>query len=459
MELSADFIVQTKKLLGDDWDAFYAALQEEPPVSIRINKAKYIFELSQQKVKWNNDGYYLEKRPSFTFDPLFHAGCYYPQEASSMFAGYAIGQFIEDDSRILDLCAAPGGKSTHILSLLKENCLLVSNEVIRSRANILSENIIKSGNPNTIVSNNDPADLGKLAHYFDIVLIDAPCSGEGMFRKDEGAITEWSLANVNLCYERQRRIVSDVWESLKPGGVLVYSTCTYNLLENERNVQWICSELGAETVNLNIPDNWQITGALEGNVNIYRFLPHKTKGEGFFLAVLRKDEEALHVRKQKKNKANKNVKQKLSDSYKSYIQHSDKYNFVMEGSKWIAYPKSIDEDLALLKSQLWLISYGITIGEEKGKDFIPDHSLAMSNLLNRDMFTTLEIDWQTAIAYLRKEALALDNDLPKGYILLLYKNTPLGFVKNLGTRANNLYPQEWRIRSSNIPEYEVNILT
>lgn len=459
MELPADFIVQTKKLLGDDWNTFYTVLQDESPVSIRINNAKCTSEPSLPKVKWSNEGYYLEKRPSFTFDPMFHAGCYYPQEASSMFTGYAIGQFINDDSRILDLCAAPGGKSTHILSLLKTNCLLVSNEVIRSRANILSENIIKSGNPSAIVCNNDPADLGKLAHFFDIVLVDAPCSGEGMFRKDQGAITEWSSANVNLCYERQRRIVSDVWESLKPGGILIYSTCTYNLLENERNVQWICSELGAETVNLHIPDDWKITGALEGNMNTYRFLPYKTKGEGFFLSVLKKDEEILYIRKQKKNRANKNVKQKLSDSYKNYIQCSDKFNFVMEGDKWVAYPKGIDEDLALLKSQLRLISYGITIGEEKGKDFIPDHSLAMSNLLNRDMFTTHEIDWKTSIAYLRKEALVLENDLPKGYILLLYKHIALGFVKNLGNRANNLYPQEWRIRSSNIPEYEVNVLT
>lgn len=447
MNLPADFIERTKPLLQGGWDRFFSALNEDSPTSIRLNSKKQIQTSDTDRVPWSETGYYLKERPSFTFDPLFHAGCYYVQEASSMFIEQIVKQYIQDDVRILDLCAAPGGKSTLIADLLKENSLLVSNEVIRSRANILSENITKWGNPNVVVTNNDPSQIGKLKGFFDIILVDAPCSGEGMFRKDKGAIDEWSVDNVKLCKERQQRILADIWPALKTDGILIYSTCTYNLEENELNVKWIKEELGADILTVDIKDEWNITPSFVENVPTYRFFPHKTKGEGFFCAVLRKtsEEEKSNI----KMRTDKKPKAELATEYKNYISEKESFNFYTKGDFWYAFSKNTYNDLLVLKSQLNIISEGICLGEFKGKDFIPHQSLAQSTNINKDAFNTYDVDWKTAIAYLRKEAIVLDGQ-PKGYILLSYKNKPLGFVKNIGNRANNLYPQEWRIRSANI---------
>jgi len=462
MNLPKDFADRTQYILEKDWENLRKSIEDDPVVSIRINPSKITTPLFLEPVKWSNMGFYMDARPSFTFDPLFHAGCYYPQEASSMFIEQAINQYVTGDIHALDLCAAPGGKSTHIVSLLTENSLLVSNEVIRSRANILSENMQKSGFSNVVVTNNDPADFSGLTSFFDLILVDAPCSGEGMFRKDRDAVNEWSIANIRLCRDRQRRILSDVWNALKPGGILIYSTCTYNIEENEENAEWICSELEAEALGLDIPKEWNVTGALRGNLPVYRFLPHKTKGEGFFMAVLRKKgdlKDHPHTQKKKKQKDNKSDKtQQIPDKYLNYIQNPDKYKFRQRGTGWIAFPNVFSEDYLLLQSELKVVSCGVKLGEEKGKGFIPDHSLALSNKLNRDSLFSFEVDWRTAISYLRKESITLENECPRGYILITYKNVPLGFVKNIGNRANNLYPQEWRIRSSNIPETLVSFL-
>lgn len=454
MNLPADFIERTKPLLQDGWDSFFSALNEDSPTSIRLNSKKQIQTSDTDRVPWSETGYYLKERPSFTFDPLFHAGCYYVQEASSMFIEQIIKQYTGNDLRILDLCAAPGGKSTLIADLLSENSLLVSNEVIRSRANILSENITKWGNPNVVVTNNDPSQMGKLKGFFDIILVDAPCSGEGMFRKDKGAIDEWAVDNVKLCKERQQRILADIWPALKTDGILIYSTCTYNLEENELNVKWIKEELGADILTVDIKDEWNITPSFVENVPAYRFFPHKTKGEGFFCAVLRKTAE--EEKSNTKLRTDKKPKAELATEYKNYISEKEDFNFYLKGNFWYTFPKCIYNDLLILKSQLNIISEGICLGEFKGKDFIPHQSLAQSTNINKDAFNTYDTDWKTAIAYLRKEAIILEEQ-PKGYILLTYKDKPLGFVKNIGNRANNLYPQEWRIRSANIPDREVNI--
>lgn len=452
INLPAEFIIRTKALLGNSFDDLIAALETEPPVSIRLNSAKYKGNIQLAPVPWNEAGYYLDKRPQFTFDPLFHAGCYYVQEASSMFVGQAIKQHTEGDIKVLDLCAAPGGKSTLIADMISKGSLLVSNEVIRSRANILAENMMKWGNPNVVVTNNDPAQIGKLDNFFDIILVDAPCSGEGMFRKDEGAISEWSVDNVKLCKERQQRILGDVWKALKPNGLLIYSTCTYNREENEENVKWIRDELGAEALPLEVKEEWQITPSFDKEIPAYRFFPHKTKGEGFFLAVLRKNDEKMHSKPLKiKGKKEKGKIIELGADYKKYIVNKESFTFYSKNDVWYAFPNDLYNDLLYLKSELNIISEGIGLGEFKGKDFIPNQSLAFSNYINKDAFVIYETDWKTAIAYLRKEAINLDNQ-PKGYILLTYQNTPLGFVKNIGNRANNLYPQEWRIRSSKILE-------
>ncbi|WP_101690305.1 methyltransferase RsmF C-terminal domain-like protein [Dysgonomonas massiliensis] len=459
MNLPSDFIDRMRPIIGDEWSNFEQALLSDSPVSIRLNcvKAKGFDIPLTDRVPWCDNAYYLAERPQFTFDPLFHAGCYYVQEASSMFVARALSQYLEEGVRVLDLCAAPGGKSTTVADLLDDDSLLVTNEVIRSRANILAENMAKWGRSNVVVTNNDPADFGKLNHFFDAILVDAPCSGEGMFRKDAGAINEWSVDNVKICTQRQQRIVADVWNSLKPGGLLIYSTCTYNLEEDEENVQWIQETLGAEVLSVDISADWQIQGALKYDNPVYRFMPHRTRGEGFFLAVLRKDEDDIRPLKPKKDKK-QNRKLDLSKNYKSYIQNSEAYNFVAKGDSWSAYPKHLSEDMNLLTVELNVLSAGIFVGETKGKDFIPSQALALSNELNQSAFETLDIDWPTAIAYLRREPLQLPPEISKGYVLLIYKGVALGFVKNIGNRANNLYPQEWRIRSANIPESEVRVL-
>lgn len=458
MNLPADFIEHTKPLLGNEWNDFLNALQQNAPTSIRLNSRKSDISELKDKILWCDNGFYLDKRPQFTFDPLFHTGCYYVQEASSMFISQVFRQYINGQVKVLDLCAAPGGKSTLIADFITEDSLLVSNEVIRSRSHILAENIAKWGNPNVVVTNNDAADFGKLKGFFDVILVDAPCSGEGMFRKDEGAIAEWSVGNVKLCKERQQRILADVWSSLKTGGILIYSTCTYNLEENEQNVQWIRDELEAEVLPVNIKDEWAITPSFIDAINAYRFFPHKTKGEGFFCAVLRKtaEEDNLKISKKSKSK-DKKTKIDLSTEYKNYIKEKEQFIFYPKGDSWYAIPATFSDNIQLLTSQLTIISHGIHIGEFKGKDFIPSQSLAYSNDLNINSFIINEVDWETAIAYLRKEALMLDNQ-PKGYILLTYKKRPLGFVKNIGNRANNLYPQEWRIRSANVPFDEVSVI-
>lgn len=451
MNLPEDFVNNIKPLLNSEWSTFLEALDDVPPVCIRLNKNKSgLFNmLSTNRVPWCDTGYYLDKRPQFTFDPLFHAGCYYVQEASSMFVAQAIKQYMDKDVKVLDLCAAPGGKSTLIADLISDNSLLVSNEVIRSRANILSENISKWGNPNVVVTNNDPADFTKLKHFFDIILVDAPCSGEGMFRKDNASVGEWSPANVILCKERQQRIVADVWESLKPGGILLYSTCTYNTHEDEDNVQWIADKLEADVLPVNIKEEWGISMAKKGQLPVYRFFPHKTKGEGFFLAVLRKKGGNIVETRRRKDK-NK-TKIVIPEYLKDYITSPDEFEFIQNGDLWNAVPKIVSDDLRYVFSQLSVVSYGILLGEIKRKYFIPDQSLAMSAKLNKQVFNCCDVSWGTAISFLRRESLMLE-DQPKGYVLLTYKEVPIGFVKNIGNRANNLYPQEWRIRSANIPD-------
>ena len=439
MALPADFISRTKPLLGDEWDAFEQALHEKSPVSIRLNPMKILPEdcllslVPTEKVPWASDAYYLASRPLFTLDPLFHAGCYYVQEASSMYLETILKKHVSEKANVLDLCAAPGGKSTLLASALPAGSLLVANEVIRSRAHILAENITKWGNPYTIVSNNDPSAFGQIPAFFDVLVTDVPCSGEGMFRKDPNAMQEWSIQQVKLCAERQKRILADCWPTLKSGGILIYSTCTYNREENEENLQWICEELGAEIIE-----------------EPRRFLPHQTKGEGFFIAVLRKSETestTINSRTKKLQTANKQSV-KIPQELKQLLVSKDDFSFFLEKNTFIAFPLSLEPDYLYLKNRLKILSAGIFLGELKGKDFIPDHALAMSSNLSPSTFPALEVDKPTAIRYLQKEALAAPpSEFPLGIALATYQQVPLGFIKNIGNRINNLYPQEWRIRN------------
>lgn len=461
MALPIDFITRTRTLLGDEFEELEKALQADIPVSIRINPAKGTARPSQgQQVPWCDSGYYLPNRLSFTFDPLFHAGAYYVQEASSMFLEQAIKSFVSDPVRCLDLCAAPGGKSTHLASLLPKGSLLVSNEVIRTRSYVLAENIAKWGRPDSIVINNDPEEIGEaLPHQFDLIVTDVPCSGEGMFRKDTDSTGEWSLDNVRLCASRQRRIIHDIWPALRPGGILVYSTCTYNTEEDEENIHYITEELGAEALPIPVLPEWNITGALRFNHPVYRFFPHKTRGEGFFLAILRKAEgEIEEIRLKTKGKKDKG-KTTIALPKEAFGFLSDETSFSLgwSGNLVRAYPKLHPDLFTLCEERLKVLSAGICLGELKGRDLIPSQELALSTAFNPDAFPCVELEWEEAIKYLRKEAPILPEGTEKGYVLLRYKGFPLGFVKHLGNRSNNLYPQEWRIRTGYLPE-EIRLL-
>ena len=217
-------------------------------------KADIPFEFAD-KVPWAPDAYYLKSRPSFTMDPLFHAGAYYVQEASGMFVSFALKQIADPHQKlkVLDLCAAPGGKSTLIQSLISSESLLLSNEVIKTRVPVLTQNMTKWGRANGIVSNNDPSHFKRIPGFFDIILIDAPCSGSGLYRKDPEAASSWSTELVKLCSQRQQRILSDVWDCLKEDGFLIYSTCSYSKEENEDVVDFLFNQYPCKTIAL-MPD-------------------------------------------------------------------------------------------------------------------------------------------------------------------------------------------------------------
>ena len=410
-------------------------------------------------VPWCPDAFYLPARPPFTFDPLLHAGAYYVQDASSMFLAQVLSvasAYMPERPVVLDLCAAPGGKSTLLRSLLPSDALLLCNEPIPKRAQVLAENMTKWGHPAVVVSQNYPADFAPLAGLFDMIVADVPCSGEGMFRKDEGAVSDWSLAAVDLCRRRQRDILSAVWPALKPGGCLVYSTCTFNRLEDEENVQWIQRQLGADVLPVPCRAEW---GIQEGEPG-YHFFPHKTRGEGFYVALLRKHDGACEpaafslLRPSRTLKPLKNPRHSKSSGSTKAPQF-----FVAEARRWLdgefvfsadaasctAFPAPFAELLPLLQQSLCVLSAGILVGELRGRDWQPAHPLALSTALRPGAFPQVELSYEQALAYLRREAIQLH--APLGILLLSFCGQPLGFVKNLGTRANNLYPQEWRIRS------------
>lgn len=440
MNLPKAFINRTKSILGEDFTAFEKSLESASPTSIRIND-KIDYKPSEEKVDWCEHGFYLAERPLFTADPFIHSGAYYVQEASSMFLYQAIIQHFPTARTVLDLCAAPGGKSTLLTQTLLETSLLVSNEIIRSRAYILAENLIKWGNANVVVSNNDPKDFENLPFFFDAVVADVPCSGEGMFRKDAGAIEEWSEYNVKMCAQRQREIIASVWDSLKTDGVMVYSTCTYNKEENEENVQWICEKLGAEVLKIDLTGNKDITLSDYG----YRFYPHKTRGEGFFLSVIKKTSESPRTIKIKEDSRKPLKSLNKSNFLTLSLNDPEKWTVVEEGNLVKAYDKDRLTDFLLLQKKLKCMHAGILLGETKGVDFIPSVCIALSKHLNKDSVEIAEVDYKTAISFLRKEIIQLP-DRERGYILICYKGQALGWVKNVGNRCNNLYPTEWRIR-------------
>ena len=395
-ELPAKFTEYTRQLMGEKcFERYLQSFEEEPPVSIRLNpkKAKGLEVIDGEQVSWCRDGYYLKQRPNFTFDPLFHAGCYYVQEAASMFLDEILRQQIVNSKlsncKCLDLCAAPGGKSTLLRAALQDDCILYSNEPIRNRASILLENVTKWGYPNHYVTNLYPRDYRKAKMKFDLILCDVPCSGEGMFRKDEATIREWSPQNVDKCWQLQRDIVSDAWQCLNDGGLFIYSTCTFNTKENEENIRWMLSEFDdARVVPIDTKPEWNITGSLLNGFNepVYRFIPGISRGEGLFMCVIRKNGITAHPQR----------------------------------------------DYGSSSTRLRLVTNEITARQDKA-------------------VTSVELAYQEAMKFLRGETLTLDPDTPRGIVEVCFNGHPLGTMKNIGTRANNLYPKEWRIKTTHIP--------
>lgn len=448
--LPADFVAQMQKLLGDaEADKLCQTLLEsQPPVSLRLHPAKGKgLTMDATSVPWASLGRYLAERPMFTADPRFHAGCYYVQEAASMFIEQAFRAMDIVPRAMLDLCAAPGGKSTHWRSLIPDDCLLVANEPVPLRAAILAENLSKWGHPSTIVTQAYPDAFGQHADLFDIIAADVPCSGEGMFRKDEGAVNEWSLANVSLCADRQRTIIADVWQSLREEGFLVYSTCTFNAEECEDNVRFICEELGAEYVPLATEESW---GAVTTDFGTH-FYPHRAEGEGFFLALLRKRSGTVDTsRKGRKSKGGR-LKRIVPQQVNNWIANPETFAFFSPDENLLAaIPEAHFDTLERLSRSVRIVRAGVLIAEAKGKKLIPQPELALSLALNPSQFPKVNLNLQDALTYLAREALTLDSDVPRGYVLACYENHPLGFLNNLGNRANNLYPAEWRIRNRNL---------
>jgi 16S rRNA C967 or C1407 C5-methylase (RsmB/RsmF family)/NOL1/NOP2/fmu family ribosome biogenesis protein len=414
------------------------ALNSSAPVSVRFNSNKTQPELQiLSEIPWCENSFYLKERPSFTLDPLFHAGCYYPQEAGSMVLDTILRQIpLPDEPIVLDLCAAPGGKSTLTANFLNGNGLLVSNEVIHARSRILKENMTKWGNTNSVVTNNDPKDFDRLGEFFDLIIVDAPCSGEGMFRKDPESRNEWSEDNVQLCAARQKRIIADIWDALKPGGYLIYSTCTFNEQENEQNVDFAISELDAELMSIQLPEPIK-----KGRKGVGHYcLPGTTETEGFYIAVLKKEQgESRKIKYEKKKDFNPFRALNEIEEFAIVDQHE----FFQWNEMILALPKKISTEMQHVIAKMRIVKAGTVIGEIQRKGINPHEELALSQELC-SYTKRIELTKEQALQYLHGDTFPLEGT--HGWQLVTYKNQPLGWIKHLGNRFNNLYPKEWRIR-------------
>jgi 16S rRNA C967 or C1407 C5-methylase (RsmB/RsmF family)/NOL1/NOP2/fmu family ribosome biogenesis protein len=451
-----NFLASLSAENGFDEQNFVQAHQNiDSPTSIRLNPFKSSAIKTDAQVPWCADGFYLDTRPSFTFDPLFHAGCYYVQEASSMFIDHIIKhirQNREQPVKVLDLCAAPGGKSTLLNSAIGADDLLVANEIIKTRVPILTDNLSRWGQSNVIVSNNDPKDIGRLKSFFDIILVDAPCSGSGMFRKDPQAMNEWSEANVNLCHQRQERILADILPALNEDGYLMYSTCSYSHQENEDILDWLCQEFDLESIRIPIYKEWGIveTESAQQKAWGYRFYPGKVKGEGLFAACLKKKNNTGELGNFKNNMQQK-ISSKEIDEVKAYLHNPESFYYFKVNDDWLAINRTHKESLNILQRHLYLKKSGVRVGKLMGKDLIPDHELALSTIINKDIVLQTELNHDQAIQYLRRDNIDL-NPTEKGWSLMTFGGHALGWAKLLPNRINNYYPKEIRILAPQPPK-------
>jgi 16S rRNA C967 or C1407 C5-methylase (RsmB/RsmF family)/NOL1/NOP2/fmu family ribosome biogenesis protein len=454
IQLPIAFESQMISLLGkEEFENFKSAINQTPRTAIRLNPAKHFsITFPKNPIPWSADGYFLADRPSFTLDPAFHAGAYYVQEASSMFIEHILKSLEIPKGIYLDLAAAPGGKSTLLSSYLQNDGLLIANEVIQSRAQILKENAIKWGLGNIIVCNNDPDHFEPLEGFFDLVLVDAPCSGEGMFRKDPQAREEWSPDNVQLCSARQKRIMDKAGALVKGGGYLIYSTCTFNEQENEDMIRFLTEEFAFEPVKITLDPAWNIVESAvetpDGTFFGYRFFPHRVEGEGFFITVLKRPESASSQEpgriKDFKHTVLKSFGEKEDQSFDKELGLEQSGKYYSLNDSIFRINGQFFRHFERIAQHLSLRYFGVELGKKQKNDWIPSHEWALSTLPKLG-FSTFELTLEHALDFLRKNDQEI-SDLPIGWVLMTYQNLPLGWVKNLGNRLNNYYPKEWRIR-------------
>lgn len=445
--LPVEFVNRMLNQLGSAADDFFKSLKSDSPLSVRTHPMKWMSGKKFRPVPWCSSGIYLEKRPSFTLDPWFHGGAYYVQEPGSMFLEQAFAVSEGSTSRlILDLCGAPGGKSTHLLSMMNPGDFLVTNEVIRSRATILQENIQKWGYPNVAVTSNDPRDFAKLRDLFDIVVIDAPCSGEGLFRKDRAAVDEWSENNTLLCAARQKRILAEAWACLKPGGILIYSTCTYNPSENEENLAWISGLHDAVSLPVRTEEDWNIATVSVEHITGFQLFPHLTAAEGFFTGVLQKRGPSHAFRLPGNNQKKWTLpNSKQAEILKSWITNAQQRDFLRNGDILFHVPARWHSLVFLLAGRLNLLQAGIPAATAKAERLIPHPALAHAIHLEQTAFQVADLSLEDALKFLQRDTLNLPGMQP-GWILISFKGIPLGWMNHLGNRTNNYFPQERRIR-------------
>ncbi len=448
--LPQSFINSITGLQGFDKDAFLTVHQNVQQItSIRLNPSKPSPAINglpfQSNVPWCAEGRYLSERPSFTLDPIFHGGAYYVQEASSMFLDYILKEIYKDADaprHVLDLCAAPGGKSTLLAAALPSG-FIVSNEVIKTRVSVLSENISKWGSNNVIVTNNDPKDFKNLPGFFDVMVIDAPCSGSGLFRKDSDAVEEWSEANVEMCSLRQQRILADAIGALKHNGHLIYSTCSYSRQENEDICDWIIEQFSLQPIKIPVDTAWGIIeiASEKHHVPGYRFYPDKVRGEGFFIACFQQTKvvDEYYSYHSKIQIAGKQVKAIAAP----FLKNAEEYLLSDQKEIVIASLKKWEEEIAVTTNVLNVRKSGVAVGTVKGKDFVPHHELALSHLLSIDT-PCINLQKEDALKYLKRQDITIDTN-KKGWTLCSYEHINLGWIKVLPNRVNNYYPTNWRI--------------
>ncbi|MEO6831558.1 MAG: RNA methyltransferase [Chitinophagaceae bacterium] len=448
------FLESIASVPGFDREAFIAAHQSSAPVSVRLHpqKGNGLWD-DLPVVPWCSDGRYLPERPLFTGDPLFHAGAYYVQEASSMLLA-AVAKFLfggAKNLRVLDLCAAPGGKSTLLASMLEESSLLISNDVIRNRATILEESMIRWGYTNTWVTSNDPRDFGRMPGYFDVVLVDAPCSGSGLFRKDAGAMKEWSVEAVTSCSLRQQRILADVWPCLKENGILIYATCSYSSQEDEAICDWLADEFSVEGIPLDFSMEWGVVESISSKNKMlgYRCFPNKVQGEGFFISAFRK----LSRTPAFYYKSFRAAKLKRAQEASLKLLRSGKFSILEDARRaaFAVYPWH-EPDYHFLQELVYLRKPGIRLGMAAQKDWIPEHDVALSLDKNTSL-PQWNMSKEVALAFLKKESIEAPPNLGGGWMIASYEGRSLGWVKVLANRVNNYLPKHWKIRME-IPDLD-----